>query len=75
MGTLEKSEKSKDNAFQFALWDNDGNYIVELKKFNKNKGFRGRNFSAPPQQMTFTIREFENFKKWIKKYKKEGDQK
>lgn len=71
-GTLVRSEKSADNRFEFALWDNgEGEFIIEIKRYwtqmrGKVKGVSFTKFD----KLTMTPAQFEHFKTWIKHFER-----
>lgn len=66
MSKLVTSEKSANNEFQFSLWNNNEQFIIEIKRFFTQKN--GKNFSQY-DKITFTPESFERFKTWIIKFK------
>jgi len=63
-----KSEKSENKQFQFSVWKN-GEYLnVNLKKFKRLSD--GRINYLHPEEMNFSVQEFELFKAFLKTIKK-----
>lgn len=73
MGEVVFKELSEDGQYQFTLWDNEGSYIIEIKKYFKRKGSPHYNYGQF-DRIRLTPQSYEIFKKFICKYSKKASE-